>query len=83
VVGTREKLEKNTFTLKQINLFENLSEFECEVKVRYRTQAVPCYVKVVGEKASVILAEPVFGLAQGQAAAFYDGDRLLGGGVIC
>jgi tRNA-specific 2-thiouridylase len=83
VVGTREKLEENAFEVKQINLFEDLIEFDCEVKVRYRTQVVPCHVKIEGATASVVLKEPVFGLAKGQAAAFYDGRRLLGGGVIC
>ena len=83
VVGTREKLEVYGFEVKQINLFEDLSEFDCEVKVRYRTKAVPCHVKIEGDKASVTLEEPVFGLAKGQAAAFYDGRRLLGGGIIC
>lgn len=87
VVGTREKLEENEFEIKQINLFEQLQEFDCNVKVRYRTQALPCHVKIYGKgdtaKAQVSLKEPVFGLAQGQIAAFYDGDRLLGGGVIC
>ena len=83
VVGTKEKLEVNAFEVKQINLFEVLTAFDCEVKVRYRTKAVPCHVKIEGESASIILKEPVFGLAKGQIAAFYDGDRLLGGGVIC
>jgi len=83
VVGTKEKLEVNAFEVKQINLFEALTAFDCEVKVRYRTKAVPCHVKIEGESASIILKEPVFGLAKGQIAAFYDGDRLLGGGVIC
>ena len=83
VVGTREKLEENAFEVKQINLFEDLTEFSCQVKVRYRTQAVPCQVKIEGDRASVVLNEPVFGLAKGQVAAFYDGQRLLGGGVIC
>jgi len=83
VVGTREKLEENAFEVKQINLFEDLTEFRCQVKVRYRTQPVPCSVKIEGDRASVILDEPVFGLAKGQAAAFYDGRRLLGGGIIC
>ena len=82
VVGTREKLEENAFKVKQINLFEDLTEFDCQVKVRYRTRAVPCHVKIEGEEASVALEEPVFGLAKGQVAAFYDGRRLLGGGVI-
>jgi tRNA-specific 2-thiouridylase len=82
VVGTREKLEVHDFEVKQINLFEDLTEFDCQVKVRFRTKAVPCHVKIEGEKASVTLEEPVFGLAKGQAAAFYDGRRLLGGGII-
>jgi len=86
VVGTREKLEENAFNVKQINLFEDLTKFDCSVKVRYRTKAVPCHVKIEGEGentiAQVTLKEPVFGLAHGQIAAFYDGDRLLGGGVI-
>ncbi len=82
VVGTREKLEVHDFAVKQINLFEDLTEFDCQVKVRYRTTAVPCHVKIEGDRASVTLQSPVFGLAKGQAAAFYDGERLLGGGII-
>jgi tRNA-specific 2-thiouridylase len=83
VVGTREKLEVNAFEVKEINLFDALSDFRCSVKVRYRTQAVPCRVIVEQGRARVLLDEPVFGLAHGQIAAFYDGERLLGGGVIC
>jgi tRNA-specific 2-thiouridylase len=83
VVGTKEKLEENSFELKQINLFENSNKFECKVKVRYRTVGVPCTIYIEDSKAKVILHEPVFGLAKGQIAAFYDEERLLGGGVIC
>ncbi len=83
VVGTKEKLEENAFSVKQLNMFANISEFDCSVKVRFRTIAVPCSVKIEGNRATVILNEPVFGLAQGQIAAFYEDDKLLGGGVIC
>ena len=83
VVGTKEKLEENTFEVKQINLFKDLSEFDCTVKVRYRTSAVPCHVVIKEGRAKVTLNEPVFGLAKGQIAAFYEEDKLLGGGVIC
>ncbi|MEA1879937.1 MAG: tRNA 2-thiouridine(34) synthase MnmA [Campylobacterota bacterium] len=83
VVGTKEKLEEHAFKVKQINLFETLSEFDCLVKVRYRTQAVPCHVRINGETATVALKEPVFGLAKGQVAAFYDEKKLIGGGIIC
>lgn len=83
VVGTKEKLEENAFEVKQINLFKDLSEFDCTVKVRYRTQAVPCHVVIQEDRATVTLGESVFGLAKGQIAAFYEEDKLLGGGVIC
>jgi len=82
VVGTKEKLEVNAFKVEQINLFDVSQVFDCQVKVRYRTQAIPCRVKIEGSTASVMLEEPVFGLAKGQVAAFYDGSRLLGGGII-
>ncbi|UPT78387.1 tRNA 2-thiouridine(34) synthase MnmA [Sulfurovum sp. XGS-02] len=83
VVGTKEKLEEHEFEVKHINLFKDLTEFDCMVKVRYRTTAVPCHVSISDGKAKVVLEEPVFGLAKGQIAAFYEDDKLIGGGVIC
>jgi tRNA-specific 2-thiouridylase len=82
VVGTREKLAKNFFSIDRINLFEDLERFECQVKVRYRTRAVPAIVNIGEKRGSVELEEPVYGLARGQFAVFYDKDRVLGGGVI-
>ena len=83
VVGTKEQLEAYAFEMKQINLFKAMKTFECMVKVRYRTTAVPCRVEIEGERAKVTLKEAVFGLAKGQIAAFYEEDKLIGGGVIC
>jgi len=83
VVGKKEELEENAFEVKHINLFKALTEFDCMVKVRYRTTAVPCHVIIADGRAKVTLQEPVFGLAHGQIAAFYEDDKLLGGGVIC
>ena len=82
VVGTQERLSEQEFAIAQINLFEPQNDFECLVKVRYRTQAIPGKVTVEGDKGWVVLSEPVFGLAKGQFAVFYEGDRLLGGGMI-
>jgi tRNA-specific 2-thiouridylase len=82
VVGTREKLEERSFEIGRINLFEDLRGFDCQVKVRYRTRAIPAHVTIDGERGRVELNEPVYGLARGQFAVFYDGERLLGGGEI-
>jgi len=83
VVGKKEALEVKSFGIKQINLFEELTEFNSTVKVRYRTKAIPCKVKIEGDIGTVELDEAVFGLAYGQVAVFYDNDKLIGSGIIC
>ena len=82
VVGTKEDLEVWDVTIGNINLFDERTEFDTTVKLRYRTKAVPCHVRIEGETAQITLGEPVLGVAAGQAAVFYDGDRLIGGGWI-
>ncbi len=82
VVGKKEDLEVREVTIGNINLFDERDEFDTTVKLRYRTKAVPCHVKIEGEKARISLKEPVLGVAAGQAAVFYDDDRLVGGGWI-
>ena len=82
VVGKHEELSEQAFGITQINLFEPMDNFRCEVKVRYRTHAIPAKVTIEGDTGWVVLDEPVFGLAKGQFAVFYEGEKLLGGGVI-
>ena len=82
IVGTHEKLSEQEFAIEQINLFEEKTDFACDLKVRYRTKAIPARVSIADGRGWVILEEPVFGLARGQFAVFYEGERLLGGGVI-
>ncbi len=82
VVGKHEELSEQEFGIAQINLFEPMHNFRCEVKVRYRTHAIPAHVTIEEDTGWVVLDEPVFGLAKGQFAVFYEGEKLLGGGVI-
>ncbi len=83
IVGKKEELSESRFSISNINLFEELEKFECEVKVRYRTLSIKASVKLDGNGCGIVeLKEPVYGLAKGQFAVFYDADRLLGGGVI-
>jgi tRNA-specific 2-thiouridylase len=57
--------------------------FRCAVQVRYHHRAAPCEVQLGSEgEAEVSFDEPQLAVAPGQGAAFYDGDRLLGGGWI-
>ena len=65
-----------------MNMFDDRTSFETTVKLRYRTTAVPCQVEISGDTAKLKLLEPVLGVAKGQAAVFYDGNKLIGGGWI-
>ncbi len=56
--------------------------FRAEVQVRYHHQAAPATIRVEDTKASVEFDEPQLAVAPGQGAAFYHGERLLGGGWI-
>jgi len=56
---------------------------EVEVQVRYRSAPEQALLRPLGdEAASLEFVEPQFSIAPGQAAVFYDGEVLLGGGLI-
>ena len=82
VVGKKEELECNSVVLDNLNMFNDKTEFDTTVKLRYRTTAVKCHVKIENDKAYIDLKESVLGVATGQAAVFYDDDKLIGGGWI-
>ena len=82
VVGKKEELACNRVVLDNLNMFNDLKEFDAKVKLRYRTTAVDCHVEIKNNEAYVILNESVFGVAVGQAGVFYNGNKLLGGGWI-
>ena len=63
-------------------IFNDEKDFTTTVKLRYRTKAIECNVKIEDDKAYVTLNEGVFGVATGQAAVFYDENKLIGGGWI-
>ena len=82
-VGEKEDLKIDEFYIKDTNLFIEKTTFDASVKIRYRSPKTPCKVEVDKNlNAKVTLKEPVFALASGQMAAFYDGKKLLGGGWI-
>ncbi|MFT7667741.1 MAG: tRNA-specific 2-thiouridylase [Planctomycetota bacterium] len=57
-------------------------EFRCTVQHRYHCVPAAALVRVTDGKAHVLFDEPQLAVTAGQGAAFYEGDRLLGGGWI-
>ena len=53
-----------------------------DVKLRYRSPAVPGRVEARARGFDAVLDEPAYGVAPGQAAVLYDGDVVVGAGRI-
>ncbi len=58
-------------------------EFRCLAKIRYRHKEQPATVRIMDNGlAKVIFDEPQRAITPGQSAVLYDGDTVLGGGII-
>jgi tRNA-specific 2-thiouridylase len=77
VVGPRRALAVSEARVEQLNWIGE-GQREVTVKVRSLAPAVPALLE--GDR--VLFAAPEYGVAPGQAAVIYDGERLLGGGWI-
>jgi tRNA-specific 2-thiouridylase len=85
VLGPLAAAHASAFAMQGLNWLAAVpgQEFSSAVQIRYRHKPAPCAVRLLpGGKAEVRLERPQFAVAPGQSAVFYDGDRVLGGGII-
>ncbi len=87
VVGPRSALARQVVRLGATNWLDTTIlpgvERPVTVKLRSAQPPVPALLTIPGPGiAELVLTEPVFGVAPGQAGVVYDGDRVLGGGWI-
>lgn len=82
IVSKKEELAVKQIIASGLNMFIDDKNIKCEVKLRYRSTASACEVKLEGDTAIIELEEPVFGVAAGQLAVFYDKDKVLGSAWI-
>ena len=86
VVGGEEDLYSNELIAKDFNLisFDTLpKDFKCTAKIRYAAKAVACVVNECDDKkVKVTFETPQRAITSGQSVVLYDGDIVIGGGII-
>lgn len=84
LVGPREACHWDALTADRVNLLCDVDELPSRVmaQVRYRQAPVPATVARTQTGLEVRFDTPQFAVTVGQSTVLYDGDRLLGGGVI-
>jgi tRNA-uridine 2-sulfurtransferase len=79
VVGPREALARRRVAASG-RLYSDVDR--ADVKLRYRSPAVAARVSASPEGFELELDEPAFGVAPGQAAVLYEGDAVVGCGLV-
>ncbi len=86
VIGKIEDLNRTSMVVGQLNLqkFESIPEngIESLTKVRYKDSGTMSHVSQYNNQILVEFNEEVSGIAPGQAAVFYEGNDVVGGGWI-
>jgi len=86
IVGDRDAIQKTEFTVQRVNwvsIAAPSTPIQAEIQIRYRsTPASGTVIPLENDRVRVVFDEPQLSITPGQAAVWYQGDLLLGGGVI-
>lgn len=86
LIGSNEDLFSKRVFIKDVNYlpFEKpASPMRVEAKLRYTPKSATALLIPTQEGCTLLFDQPQRAVTLGQTAVFYDGDVLLGGGVIC
>ena len=84
-IGSGKALLAAACSVREVNWIAEMppEPFYAEVKTRYRQQLKKALIEPVGaSNVRIVFTEPERAVARGQAAVFYCGSRVLGGGII-
>jgi len=85
VVGTKDQLFKNRLLASQLSWVSGKAPrkpIEVTAKVRYKSPEIAASLHLDNGIAEVQFHQPQRAIAPGQAIVFYQGDIVLGGGII-
>jgi len=82
VLGEKELLLASGLRASDVNIIAGTMPKRASVKTRSSSDAVPCTVGFDGIELEILFDEPHFAVTPGQSAVVYDGDIVVGGGII-
>ena len=86
VLTTNDRLFEREIRIRDLNLIatDRLdAPLRCEAKIRYNHKGAPATLIPTGDGAAILrFDEPQRAPADGQSAVLYDGDTVIGGGII-
>jgi len=86
IVGTQEELGRDGLRANRVNWVSGSAPadpFRAAVKIRYKAQPAPALVTPLGtDQFEAVFDAPLRDITPGQGAVIYDGDEVLGGGII-
>jgi tRNA-specific 2-thiouridylase len=82
VVGPKEDLLAPGLWADDLNLLTDRLPEEADAKIRYRKKPARCRITMENGRLRALFSEPQESITPGQAVVLYEGDRVLGGGVI-
>ncbi|MGV0027961.1 tRNA 2-thiouridine(34) synthase MnmA [Phormidesmis priestleyi] len=86
IVGDRSEAWETECTVQRVNwvsISEPTAPIHADVQIRYRSSAMPATViPLANDRVRIVFDDPQFSITPGQAAVWYDGEVLLGGGII-
>ena len=82
VVGGREDLKSQGLVANNLNLLGRVWPKKATVKIRYGSPGVLASIEVQKDELKVLFKEAQDAVTPGQSVVAYDGDAVIGGGVI-
>ena len=85
IIGPREELLGRGIVARELNWLIDAPSVGSHVSVQVRHRASPAAAEIVrvdGDEIELALDEPVAAITPGQSLVLYEGDRVLGGGII-
>ena len=84
IVGTRDEVSASRYALRDVRFTQDpppSGRFRAQAVLRYRGTPLASWVTVDHDRAVLELDTPAL-VAPGQAAVLYDGDEVVGGGIV-